>query len=137
MKLRDAFLAVAKSRETERDVATRQVVEAYLASFESGDVQGRLALFAVDARFEDPVGTPPIEGHDGLLVFWGQGTGMNISMKLERLSVNGPEAAFVFTATLSSAGAGEVVMRVIETMMLNEQGRISRMRAYFDVGSIG
>jgi len=134
--LRDVFREAALSRRTGTEDATRQAVLAYLASYRTGDIEARLALFAEDATFEDPVGTDPIIGREALKAFWAAGAHFDIAMELQTLAVNGLEAAFLFVATLRTQQGDAVTLRVIETLVVNEQGLISRMRAHFDSSSI-
>jgi steroid delta-isomerase len=47
-----------------------RAARAYLASYLNGDLEGRAALFAPDAVFEDPVGTPPLRGMEQIMPFW-------------------------------------------------------------------
>jgi len=130
------FREAARSRQTGAEDATWQAVLAYLESYRTGDIEARLALFAKDASFEDPVGTDPIIGREALKTFWTAGAHFDIAMELQTLAVNGSEAAFLFVATLRAPQADAVTLRVIATLAVNKQGLISRMRAYFDSGSI-
>ena len=134
--LRDIFREAARSRQTGHDDTIRRTVHAYLDSYEAGDIDARLALFAEDATFEDPVGTETISGRGGLKAFWAAGAQFKIRMDLEMISVNGSEAAILFVATLRDSQGDMVKLRVIETLVIDQQGRISRMRAYFDQESI-
>ena len=134
--LKDMFLEAARSRLTGREEAIRQTVRAYLDSYRSGDIEGRLSLFAPDATFEDPIGSDPIHGHEGLRAFWTAGAGLKVQMNLEMLAVNGSEAAFVFNASIA-AGDDAAKIRGIETLLVDEAGLIVRLRAHFDDTLIG
>jgi len=129
------FSAAADSRLTGRESRIRQTVTDYLGSYANGDIESRVALFAPDASFEDPVGSSPLVGHEALRNFWLAGAGFTVQMHLELLAINGNEAAYVFTAEIG--GDGDIAqIRTIETIEVDEIGLISRMRAYFDGGSI-
>jgi len=130
------FREAALSRQTGAEDAARQAVLAYVDSYRTGDIEARLALFAEDAAFEDPVGTEPMIGREALKAFWTAGVHFDIAMELQTLAVNGSEAAFLFLATLRAPEGDMVTLRVIETLAVDEQGLISRMRAHFDSDSI-
>ena len=134
--LKDMFVEMAKGRETPASESIRELVVRYLATFATGDIEGRIALFAPDASFEDPVGTPPMVGHDALRAFFSQGSAMKISAELERIAICGKEAAFAFRARLDAGEGGQVTIHPFETLVVNDDGLIVQMRAYFDVGSI-
>jgi steroid delta-isomerase len=134
--LRDMFVQAARERRTGAEDKARAAAMAYVQSNNSGDIDARLSLFAPDATFEDPVGTPPMRGHDALRAFWGQGAALDLSMNLEHVAANANCAAMVFIASLAMEGAGQVQLRVIETIETDDQGLITRMRSYFDEGSI-
>ena len=130
--VRDAMLAQAAAREGPRRRMIEQLVRSYLDSLSRGDIEGRLALFAPDATFEDPVGSAPMVGHDALRAFWTAGAGLEVRAQLELIAVAGDEAAYVFTAEVVGNPEDRVTMRVIETIEVDDKGLISRMRAYFD-----
>jgi len=134
--LKDMFVEMAKGRQTPASESIRELVVRYLATFATGDIEGRIALFAPDASFEDPVGTPPMVGHDALRAFFSQGSAMKISAELERIAICGNEAAFAFRARLDAGEGGQVTIHPFETLVVNDDGLIVQMRAYFDVGSI-
>ena len=134
--LKDMFVEMAKGRETPTSESIRELVVRYLATFATGDIEARIALFAPDASFEDPVGTPPMVGHDALRAFFSQGSAMKISAELERIAICGKEAAFAFRARLDAGEGGQVTIHPFETLVVNDDGLIAQMRAYFDVGSI-
>ena len=130
------FREAALSRCTGAEDVTRRAALAYVDSYQTGDIEARLALFAEDATFEDPVGTDPMIGREALKAFWTAGAHFDIAMELQTLAVNGSEAAFLFVATLHAPQGDSVTLRVIETLAVAEQGLISRMRAHFDPSSI-
>jgi hypothetical protein len=48
----------------------RQVLQDYIRAWTIKDKALLLSLFAEDAVLEDPVGTPPFRGHEGIGKFW-------------------------------------------------------------------
>jgi hypothetical protein len=75
-------------------------------------------------------------GHDALRAFFSQGSAMKISAELERITICGKEAAFAFRARLDAGEGGQVTIHPFETLVINDDGLITQMRAYFDTGSI-
>jgi len=134
--LKDMFVEMAKGRETPASGRIRELVARYLATFATGDIEARIALFAPDASFEDPVGTPPMIGHDALRAFFSQGSAMKMSAELDRIAICGNEAAYAFRARLDAGEGGQVTIHPFETLVVGDDGLIVQMRAYFDAGSI-
>jgi len=134
--LRDLFVAQAETREGPLRERIEAITRTYLASFAADDLDARLALFAPDAAFEDPVGTAAMIGHDALRAFYGSVGTMPTNARLLRLSVNGNEAAMLFEVTIFGGDAGDATVSVIETMEVGEDGLIRRLRAYWDRNSI-
>jgi steroid Delta-isomerase len=134
--LSELFRQGARSRLTGREQQVRQAVLDYLDSYRRGDIEARLALFAADATFEDPVGGPLTCGRGALRQLWLGAAAFRIAMELELLAVNGNEAAYVFTARVEQDGGDVARIRTIETLELDEAGLIRSMRAFFDASSI-
>ena len=111
-----------------------RVVATYLESFAAGDMAARETLFADDCIIEEPVGTAPIYGKDDLVAFWKAtaDAGWKVRNELQRLIVHGNEAAVLFRSVLEVEGQGSVSLDVFETLVFDETGRISRLRAYND-----
>jgi len=136
MTLREMFVKTALDRRTGAEDRARKAALAYVDTFSNGDIDARLALFAPEASFEDPVGTPPITGHAALRAFWEQGAALGVAITVEHIAANAGSAAMLFTARLTAAGSAPVAMRVIEIVEVDESGLIVRMHAYFDETSI-
>lgn len=132
----DMMVQGARANCTGAEVAARAAAVAYIDSFNTADVASRLALFAPDAVFEDPIGSPPIRGHAALLEFWEKSSALDVSMELEHVAANVNTAAFLFTARLSMPGSPAVQIRVIEMLEVDENGLITRLRANFDESSM-
>jgi len=54
------------------EAARKALVLEYCRRMNAGDLDGTLALFAPDARFEDPVGAPPMIGTGAIRAHLGQ-----------------------------------------------------------------
>jgi steroid delta-isomerase len=112
----------------------RSVVDEYVAASNSGDREAVLALFAPDAVWHDPVGQPPHTGLGGISAFYDQTRTMadRIEMKPSDVIVCGNEAAMVFEIHVT-IGDGGMVMDAVETFEVNDDGKISGMKAYWDM----
>ena len=62
----------------------RATIDQYVVRFSAGDAAGWVALFADDARQEDPVGAPVNVGHDAIGAFYET-----------MLALGGPQLSFV------------------------------------------
>jgi steroid Delta-isomerase len=106
-------------------------VHGYVAAFEAGSAEAAVALFADDATVEDPLGTPIKKGRDELLAFYG--FSMSTGAKLELLGeprFAADYVAFPFSVKLHFNGADQAI-EVIDTFRLNDEGKITEMRAYW------
>lgn len=117
---------------TSHDV--RAVVESYVEASNRDDKQAVLALFAPDAVWHDPVGAPPHVGHDGVGAFFDQARTMadRLEMRIRDVIVCGSEAAALLEIE-ATIGDGGMILDVVETFELDEEGRIRLMKAYWDM----
>ena len=114
----------------------RAALQAYIDRFNAGDGEGLAALFADDARIEDPVGGPRIvQGRADIDAFYSRAVGV-----VERLELAAPirashgrAAAMAFDIHLR---ADRRVIRVIDVMQFNEAGEIVDMKAYHGPGDV-
>jgi ketosteroid isomerase-like protein len=110
----------------------------YFASFAAKDVNGRLQLFADDARFEDPAGQLVASSRDGLLAFWVDliPSDWDVRFILERVAVVGDEAMSTATMWLRAGSRTPVDVLVNCHFVFDADGRIRQYRAFFDAESI-
>jgi steroid delta-isomerase len=119
----------------------RAVVDAYVDSYRRDDKQACLALFAPDAVWHDPVGQPPHVGHAGVGAFWDQNREMaeSIELRPSDIIVCADQAAMVFEIHVTLRGAEDapsptiMVMDAVEIFVINDDGLISELRAYWDM----
>lgn len=106
----------------------------YLATFETKDVAARAALFAADTVVEDPVGLPAHVGLEALRAFWAQGDEgpAQFTSELHRVVHCGGDFLAHFTVRMSMPNVGEVAIEVFSTYAVNAEGKIARMRAFWD-----
>jgi len=110
------------------------VAEAYVAASNANDKAQVLAQFAPDAVWFDPVGQPPHVGHAGIGEFFDQTREMaeRIELKLLDTVVCGSEAAMVLEIHATIGGA-TMIMDCIETVEVDDDAKISGMKAYWDM----
>ncbi|HEY1635463.1 MAG TPA: SgcJ/EcaC family oxidoreductase [Acidimicrobiales bacterium] len=111
----------------------RAVVDDYLAAFPKKDREAFLGCFADDAEQIDPVPSAPNIGKEAIGQFWDNIVGMADKMEpqLDRLSVCGNEAALVFTMN-ARTGDGGGAIDIVDILEVNDDGKISSLRAYWD-----
>jgi steroid delta-isomerase len=110
------------------------VAEAYVAASNANDKDAVLALFAPDAVWFDPVGQPPHVGHEGVGEFFDQTRALadRIELKLKDVIVCGAEAAMLLEIH-AVMGDGGMVMDCVETVEVDDNGKISGMKAFWDM----
>jgi len=112
-------------------------VKAYVDCYNRADLDGIVAIFAPDARVEDPVGSPAKTGHAEIREFFGAGIAMGA-----KLSLDGPvrcvanHAAFAFHVTLDWEGQATRI-DVIDVFRFDENGKVAEMRAFFGPENMG
>jgi steroid Delta-isomerase len=118
----------------------RAVVDAYVDAYRRNDKQACVDLFAADAVWHDPVGEPPHVGHEGVAAFWDQARVLAASIELipSNVIVCANQAAMVFEIHVTFAGPEDspsttMIMDAVETFLVDEAGKISELRAYWDM----
>ena len=118
----------------------RGVVDAYVDSYRRNDKQACIDLFAADAVWHDPVGEPPHVGHAGVGAFWDQARVLAESIELvpSDVIVCANQAAMVFEIHVSLAApegspSTTMIMDAVEVFVLDDAGKISELRAYWDM----
>jgi steroid delta-isomerase len=115
----------------------RGTIERYQATFNSGDREAWLGLFADDGLLEDPAGSPPRQGREGLSGFWdeiheGRGDGIAGTVRMvQGPAVCGLEAAWAFELRVP-LGDKAAVVEIIDQAVFAEDGRICRLRAFWN-----
>ena len=110
----------------------KRAMQGYLDGFNQADAESIIALFAENARIEDPVGGGKIvEGKEAVAAFYRRGVEV-----VERLELDAPirgshgrSAAMAFTIHLLMDGK-RTVIRAIDVMTFDDAGRIVDMKAY-------
>jgi len=115
---------------------TREDIEAtvrrYVEAVGCQDLEATVALFAEDARQEDPVGTPANVGSDAIRGFFERSYRASFTTTLTGpLLVTGDHAAVHFTIEVPT-GADPLVVRVVDLIRFDEDGLIAEVRAVVD-----
>lgn len=132
---------MVRSPVSPADALIRGTIESYQATFNSGDRDAWLALFADDGLLEDPVGSPPRQGREGLSAFWQEihegrrgGVAGRVRM-VQGPAVCGLEAAWAFELRIP-LGDKAAVVEIIDEAAFSEDGRIRRLRAFWNEATI-
>jgi steroid Delta-isomerase len=109
-------------------------VEAYVAAYQTNDRNAFLDAFAIDGVIVDPVGTPPHAGREARGAFWDTVHQLTerMTFDVKDVVVCGSEAAMVFGIHASTGDAG-IVLDAVDIFEVDDDGKISSMRAYWDM----
>lgn len=110
----------------------RATLQRYIDAINAQDTRGVVALYAEDAALEDPVGTPPIVGHAAIAAFYAKVVPLGLKLRLVApiRGSRGNAAAMAFEVDAPAAN-GRNIIRVIDVMTFDGEGKISSMRAYW------
>jgi steroid Delta-isomerase len=132
---------MVRSPVSPADSLIRGTIERYQATFNSGDRDAWLSLFADDGLLEDPAGSPPRKGLAELSAFWDEihqersdGGGGMVRM-VQGPAVCGLEAAWAFELRIP-LGDKAAVVEIIDQAVFGEDGRIRRLRAFWSEATI-
>lgn len=110
----------------------KATLQRYIDLVSAGDVAGVVDLYADSASVEDPVGAPAIQGKEAVRKFYIEA--MKYKPKLKLVApIRGSmanAAAMAFDVKVSTAN-GHAMIRVIDVMTFDEQGKITSMHAYW------
>lgn len=116
------------------DEAKRKaVVLEYCRLMNAGDLDGVLALFTPDARFQDPVGTEVLVGREALRRHLGAAIAAGIEEIPGTLTaaLDGSSVTVAVSGTMAVPDAtdgGRVAFRLVSLMRVDESGLISEAR---------
>lgn len=113
--------------------AVRGFLASYPAPSESAAIR-RADLFSDDAVLEDPVGATPHGGRAALVEFF-KGpvhAGIIIHMESDRIIVSGNEAISFTRASWGKEGTAPARVQIVHNFILNPDGKIARLRIFFD-----
>jgi steroid Delta-isomerase len=114
----------------------REVLESYIKAWATGDKQLLLSLFAEDARWADPAGSPEFKGHEGVSKFWDFAhldPERQLDPQVEEIRACGNEGILRFTMRVRIPKRNQGLdLSVIDYMVLNDAGKIQMARAFWD-----
>ena len=133
--------ALAQAAAVPTKVGRAQVeaaVKAFLVSYAAKDWQTRIALFADDAHFEDPVGAEPVRGKANLEEYFRVtiASGWDIAMESEKIIKSGDEALSFTRAQWGLPGTDPAKLTLVQHFVFDGAGRIKSLRIFFDEGTI-
>lgn len=111
-------------------------VDAYCDAYARNDKAAFLDAFADDGVVIDPVGTPPHAGRQARGEFWDgvHALADTINLVVHHLHICGNEAAMVFTIN-ARTGDGGMEIDAVDIFHVGDDGRITRMAAYWDMAA--
>ncbi len=113
-----------------------EVMQAYVDAVSGDDVEKILELFAGDGVVEDPVGSEPHVGHDALREFYQMAVDSVEKMVLEG-NVRAREKWGACAMLAYPKGMDlRMVIETLDVMEFNEEGKITRMTAYWGDGNM-
>jgi steroid Delta-isomerase len=112
----------------------RATVAGYVAAYKANDRDALLALFAPDAEWTDPVGTPMHHGREGVAKFWDDTRALADQIVLEPVHVHvcGNEAALVMEIH-SVIGDARIVIDAVDIFTFDDDARIKTGKAYWEL----
>jgi steroid Delta-isomerase len=106
----------------------RATVDKYLELVASGTAEQLADLYADDATVEDPVGTDPHVGRDGVLEFYKVIEPFKRSTELVSFKAAGNVAVFEFHI-VTYFDAMTIELNPVDVMEFGDDGLVTRMRA--------
>lgn len=117
-------------------VHVKQVIERYVEAWARGDKQLLLSIFAEDAVWCDPVGTPAFVGHAGIGAFWDfahADATRQLTAQVHRIVACANEGILDFTMQVRLPQLNQGLdLHVVDRFVLNEQGKVQSAQAYWD-----
>jgi steroid Delta-isomerase len=118
--------------------ATDQTVAEYFDALRAMDADRWVATFAPDAISNDPVGTPPLHGHEALRAFVTGVFSLFASFGLieNNVFLAGNTAAVKWTGKGKGKNGATVTFEGIDVITVDDSGKIILVNAYWDPNPI-
>jgi steroid delta-isomerase len=115
--------------------AKTTAIETFLASYKVKDVATRIALFADDISFEDPVGTSPMVGKAAMNDYFVAtvASGWDIDLVPKKIMVNGTEAVSITEVTAGVGGNPSVTSTIVQVFVFDDAGKFKALRVFMDL----
>jgi steroid delta-isomerase len=118
----------------------REVMTSYLHAWTTGDRKLFLSLFAPDARWADPVGSPEFVGHEGIGGFWDfarKDPERELMPRLEEMRACANEGILRFTMQVRIPSRNQGLdLSIIDRFVLNNAGKIQIAQAFWDASTV-
>ena len=110
------------------EATMKAAMQAYFDSFNAGDVEAVVRLFAADATVEDPVGSKVREGTAEIRAAFSE-----VLKNRPRLTLSAPMRGSHGNAAAMAleAKVGAMTIRAIDVLTFDEAGKITSLKAYF------
>jgi steroid delta-isomerase len=114
--------------------ARTDAITTFLATYKAKDVATRIALFADDASFEDPVGAPAMVGKAAIRQYFDAtiASGWEIVLEPRKIIVAGAEAAVITDVTAGIGGNPPSVTAIVQHFVFDDAGKIKTLRVFTD-----
>lgn len=111
----------------------RDAMRAYIDAINARDVDAVVALYADNATIEDPVGTTPIGGREAIAAFYAKAVplGLRLTLSAPVRGSHGNAAAMAFEVDAPALDGRRSIIRVVDVMTFDAEGKFSSMRAYW------
>jgi steroid delta-isomerase len=111
-----------------------RVIRSYFAALRAMDQEAWVKTFAEDAVSHDPVGAPPIVGHQKLGEFFSSITSAfkEVGLTEQDIFIAGSGAAVLWKGAGTSHQGKPVRFSGIDVFEINEEGKIQTVRAYWN-----
>ncbi len=111
-----------------------RAIKDYFAALRAMDKQAWVNTFAENAVSHDPVGAPPINGHDKLAEFFETITAAfeEVGLTEQEVFIAGNGAAVKWTGRGTSKQGNRVRFEGIDVFEVNESGKIQTLHAYWN-----
>jgi steroid Delta-isomerase len=119
-------------------ISCEQAVAEYFAAIRAMDVERWVNTFDANAVSHDPVGAPPMHGHEALRQFLTQiNSGFDsLALTEDNLFINGNSAAVKWTGKGLGRNGKSVTFEGVDVIECNDAGKIVTVHAYWDPGPV-
>jgi steroid delta-isomerase len=119
-------------------ISCEQAVAEYFAAIRAMDVERWVNTFDANAVSHDPVGAPPMHGHEALRQFLTQiNSGFDsLALTEDNVFINGNSAAVKWTGKGLGRNGKSVTFEGVDVIECNDSGKIVTVHAYWDPGPV-
>jgi steroid delta-isomerase len=113
---------------------TAETVGEYFAAIRAMDADRWVNVFSPDAVTHDPVGTPPVAGHEALRGFITHifSSFKTVALTESAVYINGASAAVHWTGRAVAPSGKQVDFAGIDVIDTNQEGKITLVRAFWN-----